>query len=62
MAESITNKKMIYEYVNKNREGDHICYYSNLNKMKNHYPNWDITKSLQDIFIEISNSWINKKK
>ena len=60
MVESITNKKMIYEYINKNREGDHICYYSNLNKMKNHYPNWDITKSLQDIFIEISDSWINK--
>jgi len=29
--------------------GDHICYYSDLNKMREHYPGWKITKSLNDI-------------
>ena len=38
------------EYVDKNREGDHICYISDLAKMQAHYPAWDITKSLDDIF------------
>jgi len=37
---------MHYEYKEKNREGDHICYISNLGKIKQHYPHWSITKSL----------------
>jgi CDP-paratose 2-epimerase len=39
---------MQYSYNDKAREGDHICYYSDLRKMKAHYPNWDITISLED--------------
>ena len=61
MAQSITNKKMEFEYFEKNREGDHICYYSDLRKMKEHYPNWEITKSLELIFNEIVRSWTAKK-
>jgi CDP-paratose 2-epimerase len=57
LAEELTGKKMEHVYVDKNREGDHICYYSDLRKMKEHYPNWDITKSLKDIFSEIVQSW-----
>ena len=30
LAAAATGKKMNYEYVDKNREGDHICYISNL--------------------------------
>jgi len=56
-AASITGKKMIYEYTGKNREGDHICYYSDLGKARSHYPDWSITKSLDDIFEEIISSW-----
>jgi CDP-paratose 2-epimerase len=54
---SLTGKKMQYEYVDKNREGDHICYYSDLRKMKEHYPNWSITKRLTSIFSEIVTAW-----
>jgi CDP-paratose 2-epimerase len=57
LAESITDIKMNYGYLDKNREGDHICYYSDLNKMKSHYPAWDITKTLKDIFTEVAQSW-----
>ncbi len=57
LAESISGKPMQYTYVEKNREGDHICYYSDLRKMKAHYPNWDITKSLKATFEEIVQSW-----
>ena len=53
----LSGKKMQWEYSDKNREGDHMCYYSDLSKMKAHYPNWDITKSLDDIFSEIVDSW-----
>jgi CDP-paratose 2-epimerase len=42
--------------VDENRIGDHICYYSDLKKMKAHYPAWGITKSLKTIFAEIAAS------
>jgi CDP-paratose 2-epimerase len=57
IAESFSGKKMMYRYEDKNREGDHICYYSDLRKMKSHYPGWDITKSLQDTIGEIVENW-----
>jgi len=49
----ISGKKTEWEYVDAPRVGDHICYISNLDRMKAHYPQWDITKSLHDIFEEI---------
>ncbi|MEH2285007.1 MAG: NAD-dependent epimerase/dehydratase family protein [Nostoc sp.] len=57
---SLTNKKMIFVYIQKNREGDHICYYSDLRKIKKHYPNWSITKPLQLIFSEMVAAWSDK--
>ena len=54
----LTGKKMCYEYIDQPREGDHICYYSDLRKMKEHYPNWSITKSLEIIFEEIVEAWL----
>ena len=43
-----------YTYDEKNRVGDHICYYSDLSKMKAHFPNWDITFNLDMIFDEFA--------
>jgi CDP-paratose 2-epimerase len=56
----ISGKEMKYKYDATNRVGDHICYYSDLRKMKSHYPNWDITKSLRDTFEEIYQAWIKR--
>jgi CDP-paratose 2-epimerase len=53
----ISGKKMLCEYVDKNRVGDHICYISDLSKMRSHYPSWDITKGLETIFREICEAW-----
>jgi CDP-paratose 2-epimerase len=60
IVESISGKKMNYVYNEKNREGDHICYISDLSKMKMHYPYWDISKSLLTINEEIVLSWKNR--
>jgi len=49
----ISGKEMLWEYSDKNREGDHICYISDLSKMRAHYPGWDISKSLAQIFEEL---------
>ena len=57
MVEGLTGKKMNYEYMDKNRIGDHICYISNLDKIKKHYPSWDISIPLKQIFEEIVANW-----
>jgi CDP-paratose 2-epimerase len=56
-VESLTGKSMQWTYSDKNREGDHICYISDLSKMRSHYPGWDLTKSLDDIFSEVVDGW-----
>jgi CDP-paratose 2-epimerase len=60
--EGISGKPMIYEYQEQNRAGDHICYISDLRKMKAHYPGWNIQKSLDDIFQEIHASWADRSE
>ena len=53
IAESFSGRKQKFTYVDKNRVGDHICYYSDLRKMKQHYPGWKITRSLPQIMEEL---------
>ena len=60
--EGISGKPMKFKYDDQNRSGDHICYFSDLRKMKTHYPNWDITKDLQTTFKEIYEAWITREK
>lgn len=62
LTEEITGKPQIYEYLDKNREGDHICYYSDLSKMKSHYPAWNISITLRDIIREIAEGWKKRKQ
>lgn len=62
IVESMTGEPMRYEYVEQNREGDHICYISNLNKLRSHYPQWDITIPLAQIFEEIVAAWQTREK
>lgn len=57
LISSISGKQMKYTYQDTNRIGDHICYISDLSKMKADYPNWSITKDLNTTFKEIYNSW-----
>ncbi len=62
LAENVTGKPMHWRYVDENRIGDHICYYSDLRKMQAHYPAWGITKPLPAIFEEIAGSWLERLK
>jgi CDP-paratose 2-epimerase len=54
--DSLTGYRLGYEYVDKNRVGDHICYYTDMSKFKRDYPGWDITVSLDDTILEICKS------
>lgn len=60
ISQEISGREMKHEYVEQNRIGDHICYYSDLEKMKRHYPGWDITRSVKDTITEIHASWLKR--
>jgi CDP-paratose 2-epimerase len=60
MVEERSGKAMKSEYDATNRVGDHICYYSDLTKMRGHYPGWNITVPLGTIFDEIVDAWKTK--
>jgi CDP-paratose 2-epimerase len=53
IAESLTGKPQVFSLGEKNRIGDHICYYSDLRKIRNHFPSWNITQSLTDTMRQI---------
>ncbi len=57
IAATFSGKKQEYTYLDDNRIGDHICYYSDLSKMREHYPNWDITISLEETIGQIVDAW-----
>jgi len=60
LISQISGRKMLCEYIDQNRKGDHICYISDLGKMKDHYPKWDITRDLLATFTEICQSWAQR--
>jgi CDP-paratose 2-epimerase len=60
LIESISGIPMVYDYDDTNRVGDHICYISDLSKLRAHYPGWELTKSLTDIFTESCQAWQSK--
>ncbi|MDG4656627.1 NAD-dependent epimerase/dehydratase family protein [Ectobacillus antri] len=60
LSECITGQKFCFQYSDKARVGDHIWYISNLERFQNHYPNWKLQYTIEDIFEEIFSS--NKKR
>ena len=61
IVESLTGKKFHTEYIEQNRQGDHICYISNLSKMRAHYPAWSISVLLPAIVEEIVRGWHDRR-
>lgn len=57
ITERLTGRKQVYSYVDQARVGDHICYYSDLRKMRAHYPQWDLTRTLEQTIGEIAEAW-----
>lgn len=51
--EALIGRKIDWTYTDQARKGDHICYISNLAKLKCHYPEWSLTRSLDSIFDEM---------
>ncbi len=46
--------KLRYSYQDTNRVGDHICYISDLSKVRTHFPKWKMQYDLPRILDEIA--------
>jgi CDP-paratose 2-epimerase len=53
MLEKRLGRPVQWSYEETNRRGDHICYISDLTKLRTHYPQWNITRHLDDILDEM---------
>jgi CDP-paratose 2-epimerase len=61
LLERLTGRPQRYTYVPESRKGDHICYYSDLRKMKAHYPAWCVSIGLEETLRQIVDAWRFKR-
>jgi CDP-paratose 2-epimerase len=57
LAQKYTGLAQSFTYDERHRNGDHICYYSDLRKIREHYPAWTITRSVEATVEEIVAAW-----
>ena len=50
---ALSGRRLRYDYFDQHREGNHICDISDLSKRRTDYPEWDISKNIDQIFDEI---------
>jgi CDP-paratose 2-epimerase len=60
LVEGITGRPQNSTYVETNRVGDHICYYSDLGKARSHFPGWDVSVPLQAILADLVAGWTKR--
>lgn len=58
LVQDITGKPMNCVYSDQHRQGDHICYYSDLSSIRKDYPDWGITKNVRTCLEEIVEGWV----
>lgn len=56
MIKDISGYEVKWTYLDQNRVGDHICFISDLRKIRAHFPQWSITRSLRNIIEEMIRS------
>jgi CDP-paratose 2-epimerase len=57
MAADRSGRPMDWVYDDRAREGDHICYYSDLRRIQAEYPGWRPEVSLAETFDQIVEAW-----
>ncbi len=51
--EELLGKRLKTEYVDQPRLGDHICYITNLRRFRADYPEWEVSRSLDKILVDL---------
>ncbi len=53
LCQEITGNELNYEYMPRNRIGDHIWWISDVSKFKSHYPSWDYKFGIEETIRQI---------
>ncbi len=54
LVEQITGSRVDWTYQQEPRRGDHLCYISNLAKLRRHFPQWSITRTIPHMIAEMA--------
>jgi CDP-paratose 2-epimerase len=60
LVQECTGVEQVSRYVEQHRIGDHVCYYSDLSKIRRHFPQWEITRTLTATIREVVDSWTER--
>ena len=52
--EELLGRRIETHYVEEARRGDHICYISDLGRLRSDFPDWEVTISLDEIFGQLA--------
>lgn len=52
-VEELTGRPVPTRYLDRPRVGDHVVYMSDMTKFRSHYPDWRLTRTLDDIVTEV---------
>ena len=58
--EELLGLRMTTQYVEQARRGDHICYISDLRRLRSDYREWEISVGLEDIFEQLAAATANR--
>ena len=61
LIEELSKYRVRHSLSDTNRVGDHICYISDLRKLKSHFPDWRLTMNLRDIIGTMIEMEVSKK-
>jgi CDP-paratose 2-epimerase len=53
LAQNVSGRELKWAYEEQNRSGDHIWWISDCSKFQRHYPNWTLTRNIENIVSEI---------
>jgi len=57
MVEQLSGIKSEFEYIDRSRVGDHLCYISDLTRITNELKGWSLSISLPEIIEQLVSSW-----
>ena len=57
LVEEMGGGRLETDYVDEPRVGDHVCYISDMKKLRSDFPGWDITISLRETVAQLIEDW-----
>ncbi len=52
--EELYGRRLDTQYLDEPRRGDHICYISDLRRLRSDYPEWELTVGLDELFAQLA--------